>query len=154
MNTIQKQLQQIQATIPHLTITNNTISKASVGWHLEHILTTINVIIQAVKKSDASTYKKTFSFPRLMVLTFKKIPRGKAKAPSSVLPQNDITTNSLTNHVALTQQKLAELNNLQLNNYFNHPYFGHINLKPTIKFLAIHTQHHLNIVNDILKTVQ
>ena len=35
--------------------------------------------------------------------------------------------------------------------YFIHHIFGSLNKEQTIRFLNIHTNHHLNIVEDILK---
>jgi hypothetical protein len=34
--------------------------------------------------------------------------------------------------------------------FFEHPYFGKLKLKETIRFLEIHTQHHLDIIRDII----
>ena len=37
------------------------------------------------------------------------------------------------------------------NAYFRHLIFGNLNKKRTIRFLQIHTAHHLKIIQDILK---
>jgi hypothetical protein len=36
--------------------------------------------------------------------------------------------------------------------FFEHPYFGKLKLKETIRFLEIHTTHHLSIIEDIVIT--
>ena len=130
---------------------NLQVSKSSVGWHIEHTLLAINVIITGLKNSNPSEYKWKFNLSRLFVFTINKIPRGKGKAPDRVQPKTIFTTESLKNHLTLTQDKLTELNNLKANQYIDHPIFGNLNLKSTIKFLHIHTNHHIEIIVDIIK---
>jgi hypothetical protein len=80
-----------------------------------------------------------------------RIPRGRAKAPKVVQPKANFNTETLKNHLEKGKTKLAELDTIGDKNYFEHPYFGHLRLKPTIKFLEIHTNHHLKIINDIIE---
>lgn len=131
---------------------NLQVSKSSVGWHIEHTLLVINVIITGLKNSNPSDYKWKFNLSRLFVFTLNKIPKGKGKAPDRVQPKNIFTPESLKIHLALTIDKLTELNNLKANQSINHPVFGKLNLKSTIKFLLIHTHHHIEIIDDIIKT--
>ena len=152
MKKLEQLIIELENKIPQQKVVNNTVSKGSVGWHIEHTLLTFNLIIEALKKSNPADYKWKFSFTKLLVFTMNKIPRGKAKAPSVVQPKNDFDTNSLKRHVINAKEKLKELDSLQSNNYFGHPFFGKLNLKPSKKFLVIHTQHHLNIINDIVKS--
>lgn len=35
--------------------------------------------------------------------------------------------------------------------FFKHPYFGNLNVKDAIKMLKLHTRHHIDIINDIIK---
>ena len=87
---------------------------------------------------------------KTLIFTLGKIPRGKGKAPKVVQPKEDVTQALLTEDIVKAKENIATLSNGHKNQYFLHPYFGHLNVRPTIKFLKIHTKHHLNIINDIL----
>ena len=127
-----------------------TVSKSSVGWQIEHSLKTIDLIITACKKSDPSTYQWKFKLNRFLILdVLQKIPRGKAKAPKVVQPEGYISKESLQMHLEKVYQNLENWEALHENCYFFHPYFGNLNKKATEKFLALHTKHHLKIIEDI-----
>ena len=142
---------QLALQVPNAAKQQASVSEGAVGWHIEHSLLVITQIIEGVKRSDPLKYKWTFNFSRLVVLGLNKIPRGKAKAPQSVTPNNDINTESLLASVAKTKLALMELATCQKNNYFIHPYFGQLNKPVTIRFFEVHTYHHLKIIRDILK---
>lgn len=152
MEKLKKLIQDLESKIPNQEMLNTTISKSSVGWHIEHTLLTMTLVIEALQKSNPENYKWTFNFYRILILTLNKIPRGRARAPKVVQPKVDFNAETLKIHLEKGKTKLAELNTINDKNYFVHPYFGHLRLKPTIKFLEIHTNHHLQIINDIIKS--
>ncbi len=130
---------------------NSTVSNASVGWHLEHNLKVITQIISALEKSNPADYKWKFNLTRTLILLVNTIPRGRGKAPKVVLPEGDITLESLKNHFDKARHLIAKFDNLHPNSFFKHPYFGDLNLKTTKQFLILHTNHHLKIIKDIIK---
>jgi D-serine dehydratase len=130
---------------------NKAISEASVGWHIEHSLLVIKQITATVAQSEPKLYKSKFNVKRFVVFLTKTIPRGKAKAPKVVIPVDEITIEILQESLKNTYQAIAYLKDCEANQYFMHPFFGQLNKKQTIKFLAIHTEHHLKIIRDILK---
>ena len=144
-------MDELEAKISQQALVNPLVSKVSVGWHIEHALLTVNAIIEALKNSNPASYKWTFSFSRILVFIMNDFPRGRAQAPTVVRPTINFNQKTLVNHINLAKEKIKELDRLQPNNYFEHPYFGHLNVKPAIKFIRIHTKHHLDIINDILK---
>ncbi|MBC7390379.1 MAG: hypothetical protein H7329_14275 [Opitutaceae bacterium] len=145
-------LDKLESKISELDKINLAVSKASVGWHIDHTLMATIGILDALKNSDPKTYKWKFNFNRFFVYTINKIPRGRANAPKSVIPKDLILEKDLQQKMILSKQKIEEIIILKPNHYFNHPYFGHLNLKPSIKFLVIHANHHLKIIEDILKS--
>ena len=142
---------QLALQIPNATKQQTSVSEGAVGWHIEHSLLVITQIIEGVKRSDASKYKWSFNFSRLIILGLNKIPRGKANAPDSVLPKDNLNEALLLESIANTKLALEELATCKKNNYFIHPYFGQLNLPATIRFFEVHTYHHLKIIRDILK---
>lgn len=77
------------------------------------------------------------------------IPRGRARSPKMVRPTETFNADTLTDHINKTRQQVRILETCIPNNYFVHPYFNKLNLKSTIKFIEIHTNHHLKIIKDI-----
>ena len=151
MQTIQYQIQQLQSHIPDYATTNAAVSSASVGWHINHCLLVYTKISDALQHSDPALFKSSFNFKKLIVYTFKRIPRGRGKAPKTVQPQNILLPDELQLQLQKAIDKTNALKQLNPFHYFEHPYFGNLNVKETIKFLAIHSNHHLKIINDILK---
>lgn len=144
-------LDRLESKIPFLETTNQEISRTNVGWHIEHCLLTISGVTNFLVQSNPKDYKWNFSLIRILVLFRKKIPRGRAKAPKLVIPDDNLTQESLQTHVSRTRNAIKELGLLSKDHYFKHPYFGNLKLEQTICFLEIHTQHHLSIIDDIEK---
>ena len=137
--------------IPNYNQSNTAISEASVGWHIEHCLLVIKQITSTVAQSEPKLYKSKFNLTRFFVFLSKTIPRGKAKAPKVVIPTEEITLDSLEASLANTYGAITYLKDCEEKQYFMHPFFGQLNKKQTINLLAIHTEHHLKIIRDILK---
>jgi len=150
MNKLDILLNQLENKIPHHEKLNQKASHASIGWHIEHSLLTLNGITDFLIKSNPNDYKWKFNFIRIVVLTMGKIPRGRAKSPEVVQPKVNIDKNSLLIHIIETRNKINELKTLSKDRYFEHPFFGKLKLQQTINFLEIHTKHHLEIIEDII----
>ena len=151
MDKLVRQLDELESKISQSDSLNLAISKSSIGWHIEHALLTINLIIEGLKQSDPNDYKWKFSRSKFLVFTMNKIPRGRARSPKAVLPKGDFSIDTLRRHCNATKIKLVELQNLKPKSYIQHPFFGKLKLKSTLKFIVIHTKHHIDIINDILK---
>jgi hypothetical protein len=141
---------QLEATIPFYETTNPAISAGSVGWHIEHTLLTLNGIANVLIHSDPTKYKWRFKWGRILIFSFKKIQRGRAKSPEVVMPKGHIDQAKLETLLSDTRTKCNQLAFLPANKFFEHPYLGKLKLKQTISFLEIHTNHHLEIIQDIV----
>lgn len=152
MQELHKLLNQLESDISSFDKVNLAVSSGSVGWHIEHSLKTIDQIVTACKNSNPSNYQWRFNFNRFLILTLaKKIPRGKAKAPKIVRPEGEISLETLDMSLSKVKENLMDWKDLDKNTYFPHPFFGILNKKETANFLALHTKHHLMIIDDILK---
>jgi DinB superfamily len=145
-------LTELEKSIPDSEKLNISVSASSVGWHIEHTLLTTSRIIETVKKSNPKEYRTSFNIKRLFVFATNKIPRGKGQAPEAVRPQSIAAPDELKKKMEKVKAKVEELGTLHPNSYFEHPYFDKLNLKAAIRFLHIHTKHHINIINDIIKS--
>ncbi len=130
---------------------NLKVSDSDVAWQIDHSLKVINLVIEATINSNPKKYKWKFNSWRLLLFTLNYIPRGKAKAPKIVRPPDLISQNDLTEQVSLAYDNIETLKHLDNNSHFTHFIFGQLNKRRTIKFLNMHTYHHLKIIDDILK---
>ncbi|MEK8179616.1 DinB family protein [Flavobacterium buctense] len=150
MKQLQDILNQIENHIPHHEKSNEQVSQSTIGWQLDHSLIVINSVVSQMKSSNPENYKWKFKWIRTFIQITNKIPRGKVRVPKSVKPVDVATVEELKSKLQQARNGIAELENLHPNNYFTHPFFGDLNLKRTIWFLKLHTNHHLKIVNDII----
>jgi hypothetical protein len=151
MQNLQNLISQLESKIPFHEKTNTSVSNATVGWQIEHSLKTIYQIVLVVKNSNPQEYQRKFNKSKLFISILGFIPRGKAKAPKVVLPDDNISEESLLLSLQKVKSALQEWDSFDKNAYFPHPYFGNLNKKSTEWFLDLHTNHHLKIVNDICK---
>jgi hypothetical protein len=147
---IHKSILDLEKAIPFYDQRQELVSAENVAWHLDHSLKVINNVCEGLKTSNPENYKSTFSILKFYIFLRGRIPRGKAKAPKSVVSNDEIIKSSIESQLALAKINLQEIKNLPANSHFQHPYFGKLSLKKSQHFLAIHTNHHLFIVNDIL----
>ena len=129
---------------------NSKVSKSSVGWHLDHALKVINTVSEKTIHSNPKDYKSSFNFKQWLILKLGFFPRGKAKAPKIVLPPKTILEAEIQQQLQTAKANIEKLEKCPVNAYFIHPLFGMLNKKQTLRFLQIHTNHHLKIVDDIL----
>jgi hypothetical protein len=151
MNSLLPLLQQLENHISNFEKTNPKVSNSTVGWQIDHCLLVINGIIGQIEISDPLKFQPKWTFPKFMVFTTGKIPRGKAKAPKVVIPTQVATQEELISKLAAAKNNVLKLYSFSENQFFNHPFFKDLNVKQTKKFLTIHTKHHLKIIEDILK---
>ena len=151
MKSLAELLQDLENKIAHQNTFNEKVSKSNVAWHIDHSLKVILAVTEALKKSNPSEYQWKFNLKRQFVYTTGYMPRGVGKAPKAVQSFDEITKESIEQQLKRVAIALEELKQLDKNSHFPHPYFGSLNLKPTLRFLALHTHHHLKIIDDILK---
>lgn len=151
MENIQNQLRKIESLLPEIDKENLQVSKASVGWHLEHSLLILNGSLKGLTITNPENYKPKFSIKKFVFLNFGLIPRGKIKSPKQFFPLETPTKESIEKLLNLAKERLEAVKNLPSKSYIIHPFLGDFDKKTTLKFLGLHTNHHLKIVGDILK---
>lgn len=147
----EKQLSELESYIPQLEKTNSKITHSNVGWQIDHSLRVIRGVAKQLEDSNPSEFTSKFSFPKFIIMATKHIPRGKAKAPKSVQNENQITEETIREFLEKTKIQISKIEDLDKDSYFPHPYFGNLNKKEAIRFIGIHTEHHLKIIRDMLK---
>ena len=150
MDKIEIQLQKIESLLSKIDLTNEKISKASVGWHLEHLLLILNSSLKGLTMTNPTDYNPKFSLKKFVFLNFGMIPRGKIRAPKQFIPLEVPTRESILKLMNLAKTRLEAVKNLPEKSFITHPFLGDFDKKTTLRFLWLHSNHHLKIVDDIL----
>ncbi|WDF47819.1 DUF1569 domain-containing protein [Chryseobacterium sp. KACC 21268] len=151
MDKIEIQLQKIESLLSKIDVTNEKVSKASVGWHLEHLLLILNSSLKGLTMTNPKDYNPKFSLKKFVFLNFGLIPRGKIQAPKQFIPLEVPTQESILKLMNLAKERLKAVENLPEKSFITHPFLGDFDKKTTLRFLWLHSNHHLKIVDDILK---
>jgi hypothetical protein len=148
---LSKEFQTITDAIENADIGDLKVSKGNVGWHLDHSLKVINGVSRTLKQSNPKEYRGEFNLLRFVIFIVKRFPRGKVDAPKRVLPPEIISKEDIRNQLVDAIKNVSEIALLDKNVHFQHPVFKQLNKKQSLKFLVLHTNHHLKIIKDILK---
>lgn len=143
-------LNRIEAYIENYSVSNLKISNVDIAWHIDHSLKVINNVIITLQKSDPNNYKNNFSFLGKFLFLIGFFPRGKAKAPKHVKPPEIILKEDLISQAKAARANINKIAEFHKNSFFKHPLFGNVNTIRVSRFLILHTNHHLKIINDIM----
>jgi len=151
MKSLLSLLAALEKNIPFINQQNLNVSAVPVGWHIEHSLLAFIKMISATEHADPSQFKKQFNLKKTIVLTLGKIPRGRARVPDSVKPGEMVSIETIQPLLEKAKQKAVLFEQLKKDMYFTHPVFGDVRVEQARRVIAIHTVHHIKIINDILK---
>ena len=142
-------LMELDQRIKHSDILAPSVSSSPVGWHIEHCLITFDKITGALQKSDPSKFKAQFNLVGFIILSLGYIPRGKAKAPKIACPET-FSRAHLVEHLEQSKEVIQAIPAIDSNAWFRHPFFGNLKAKKAVRFMEVHTKHHLKIMDDII----
>lgn len=144
------ELAELEAHLKYRDSINQSVSKVSVAWHIDHSLKVIDAVMNSLEKSDPKAFKSNINFLRGLVLTTNNMPRGAGKASKSVTPPDIIHTKDILTQLTAVKERLLSIDGLPRRAHFNHPVFGIMKRKKSKRFIMVHTVHHLKIIRDIL----
>lgn len=147
---LHQEMKFLQTNLKHADKQVETVSKKSVVWHVHHSLLVMSGICFLLEKSNPNDYDPKFSFLKWGIMTFGIIPRGKARAPKEVVPPENFSLTDLESLFSKVELQLKELEKLSENQFYRHHLFGDLKLQTSIRFIGIHTKHHLKIIRDIV----
>ena len=127
------------------------VSGWSVAEQVDHMLKV--VLAQVDRLAERRPVKRGINLVGRIVLLRGRIPRGVGKSPERVLPAPRPRA-ELVEQLAAARGRLAALAadaelRADPRPLAPHPYFGGLTPRQALRFLAIHTDHHLRIVADI-----
>ncbi len=143
-------LKTIEGYIPYLEKENSEVSKVNIAWQLDHCLNVLISIPKALSQTKEKEIKPKPTISWYILGSLYWIPRGKARSPKIVAPEGELTEEKIRGKIKEAEKAFKALAVLNKNATFRHPYFGDLNKSKAIRFMGMHTHHHLKICRDIL----
>jgi len=153
---IEQQCRQVEALIAEgdarLARRAPAISGWSIGEQVDHVLKVLDRSLGLLLTSDEALPKGINLAGRLL-LAVRRLPRGVGKSPAALRgaerPAGELRAQldriaPLLDRVRDDAERFARPAPV-----YPHPYFGGLTAAQAIRFLAVHTDHHLRIVADI-----
>ena len=127
------------------------VSGWSVAEQVDHMLKI--VAAQLGRLAERRPAKRGINWPGRIILACGRIPRGVGKTPEPVRGEARPRA-ELVAALAGARERLAAMSVdgdlwREKRPLAGHPYFGGLTPRQVLRFLAIHTDHHLRIVADI-----
>ena len=87
----------------------------------------------------------------MFFLILDSFREGKFRRQKQFFPLEIPTKESVEKLLNLAKERLEGVKNLPSKSFITHPFLGDFDKKTTLRFLELHTNHHLKIIDDILK---
>ncbi|WP_194852008.1 hypothetical protein [Nonlabens antarcticus] len=151
-NPLQEEFNELESYLKLGNITNLEVSKEGIYWHVDHSYRILEGVPEMLRLSKKEDYKPKTSIIKWVIMTFKWIPRGKGVSPKNVVPdENHLSIEEIKSRGEEAYARVNSIHELPEWAHFRHPLFGSLKRDETVKFLGIHTNHHLKIMRDIIK---
>lgn len=138
--------------VPELLVCNERVSGWCPAEHLDHMTKVAGSVVSVLGDENAQPRPGVTLMGRLVMLV-GWIPRGIGKAPRRVLGTR-AAAEDIHAAVAGLEQALEALPAAALSPargpIVPHPRFGGLTPPQALRFIAVHNEHHLKIVRDIL----
>lgn len=120
--------------------------------HLDHTVKVSASIVNRLLQLDAPATPGVSPLGRI-ILALGRIPRGKGKAPERLRGER-VSGTDLHASLAKLEEKIGLLSDAHLAEkrgaIVPHPRFGGLRPAQALRFAAVHNDHHLRIIEDIL----
>lgn len=129
-------------------------SKWTPSEHIDHITRVSQAMLEIALQPDAAPLPQAMNLLGRLILTIGWIPRGKGKAPKRF---HGVRIPTATLHAQLAELETAagrvDLQELtgRRTPTIPHPRFGGLTPAQALRFIAVHNEHHLRIIRDILE---
>lgn len=146
-------LDRVSLRLPDAEVRTPSVSGWSVGQHIEHVLRATSAFIVLIlrnRKPDGRGIQRAIKHE---LLEKGQMPRGVADAPEATLPGTNTNQGDLEMLLLKTRKRVLQMGSVEADAVADHPYLGEMNRDEIIRFMEIHLEHHLSIMDDIRKTV-
>jgi hypothetical protein len=134
-----------------------TLKQAVSGWsaaeQLDHVLkVTASVLARALQQPEPEALPKGINLIGRIILGIGWIPRGKGRSPKSMRGE-PATCAALQGQVTSVRQQLDAVTAAHVARsapLVPHPRFGGLSTDQALRFMVVHTEHHLKIVREIV----
>jgi hypothetical protein len=129
-------------------------SKWTPSEHLDHVTRVSLAMLEIALRPDAKPLPQPMNLVGRLILTIGWIPRGAGKAPARFHGVR-VPTETLNAQLTTLESAVAKIDTRELTGRrvptIPHPRFGGLTPEQALRFIAIHIEHHLRIIREILK---
>ena len=149
MNQISTQFLEFRDLLAHHEAEDRAVSAWSVGMHIQHCALAVADIARQLLNCDEKPAGTPTSIGWLVLKT-RKIPRGGAQAPDGTTPKPGLSAFALDGMLTLSQTLVEQVPEAMEDAWFKHFALGVLIRDRALRFIEIHNDHHLAIIDDIL----
>ena len=135
-------------------LAESKISAWTPAEHLDHLIKVSTSLINRLLERDVEPLARGISVVGRVILTVGRIPRGRGRSPERLRGAR-ATADALRAALDEFETALAALDATHLDGkrgaIVPHPRFGGLTPAQALRFAAIHNDHHLRIIEDVLR---